>query len=234
MLTIAMTEITAKLRRLQRDESATALVEFAFVAPFLIFLLLGSVELSNEITASRRLDQASYSVAQIVSEAPNPPGTISYSDLQMAHDSVMIVFPLVLADSASKGEAWTSDISITISNVVMTKVNPSCTANCAYNAQVAWTWGDVKRPCTVNLTPSLSDASAPSNTTLPPDAFSTGSVVVVDIAYTYTPSLMSSLITSRTFHRTTYLQPRNVPPSSYIKYSAITGDPGATTVCTGY
>jgi len=220
--------------RLLIDKTGVAAVEFALVAPLLLALLLGAVELDNQITAGRRLAQASYSVAQVISEAPNPPGTINYMDLQMANDSAMVVFPLVLSDSAARGVSWGSDISITISNIVMAKVVTTCSTSCAYTAHVAWSWGASKRPCLINLSAATSDTATPTATTLPPDVFAPGSVIVADITYTYRSVFETGLFGTFVMHRSTYLQPRNVTPSSYIQYSTVSGDPGATTLCPGY
>jgi Flp pilus assembly protein TadG len=218
-------------QQLRRDVAGVAALEFAIVAPFLILVLLGTVELYNEITSGRRVQQASYSIAQIISEAPNPPGAVDYQDLQMAHDSAMIVFPLVLGDSASKGINWSKDISITISSIVVTQ-DPTCAgnANCQYIANVAWTWGDAKRPCSVNLQ-KAADTSDPSPTTLPSDAFAPGSLIVADVSYHYTPVIFGGIVHSINYTRSTYLEPRNVQPTSYIQYDQIAGDPGATTIC---
>ncbi len=221
-----MIDIRAKARSFAVETSATSLVEFAVAAPVLIALLLGAVELNNEITAGRRLDQASYSIAQIVSEAPDPPGTITETDLQMANDSAMVVFPLVLSDSSAKGESWSSDVSITISNVVMTQKS-----NGTYKAEVAWSWGANKRPCNKNLKPATSDDATPTTTTLPPDAYAPGSIVVVDVVYNYTPLFMAKLFNGIAMSRSTFLQPRNVPPTSYIIHS---GAAGGATLCPGY
>ncbi len=218
-----------------RNRKGLVAIEFAMVGPVMLAMLLGSVELNNHIVASIRLAQASYSIAQIVSEAPNPPGTVNYMDLQMAHDSAMVAFPQVLANSYAQNKSWGNDISITISNVAMTKVVATCTTSCAYTAYVIWTWGSAPRPCQTNLTPASSDSAAPSATTLPPDAYAPGSLIVVDVVYTYRPTFLSNLFGNSTMSRSTYLQPRNVPPSSHIKYDAtVTGDPGATTICPGY
>ncbi len=223
--------MTTLFQKLRRDVSGVAALEFAFVAPLLILVLLGTVELYNEITSGRHVQQASYSIAQIISEAPNPPSTVDYQDLQMAHDSAMIAFPLVLADSASKGINWSKDVSITISSIVVTQ-DPTCAgkANCQYVANVAWTWGDAKRPCSVNLQ-KASDTADPSPTTLPSDAFAPGSIIVADVSYHYTPVIFDGIVRSINYKRTAYLQPRNVQPTSYIQYDRIAGDPGATTIC---
>lgn len=219
------------LDNFRRDQNAVAAVEFALVATFLFTLMVGGLELTNRIAAYRGVNQAAYSVAQIISEEPEPPGTTNYEDLQMAHDSAMLVFPQALAAAGNQGTTWNKVVSITISEAVMTKTDPSCARNCSYNAQIAWTWGDAKRPCSTNLTATSNDSSATTTATLPPDAFSVGAAVIVDVAYTYNPVFLSNLLGPTKITKTIVLQPRNVPPTSYIQYAATSGDPGQTTIC---
>jgi Flp pilus assembly protein TadG len=225
------------------DRGAVA-VEFAFVAPVVIAFLFGVVEFTNVTTAQRRLEIAASSIAQMVAAAQNPNPTacnvaghsgvttcVNYIDLQYANDATMVLFPLVLTDSAQKGIDWASDISITISSVVFTKVVPTCTSSCTYSAAVSWSAGSAKRPCNTPLLPSATDATTPTPTTLPPDAYAAGSAIMVDLAYSYTPRFFTTILPKITLHRSAFLPPRNVLPSSSIFYSLATGDPGATTAC---
>lgn len=219
------------LDNFRRDQNAVAAVEFALVATFLFTLMAGGLELTSRIAAYRGVNKAAYSVAQIISEEPEPPGTTNYQDLQMAHDSAMLVFPQALAAAGNQGTTWNKVVSITISEAVMTKTRPSCARNCSYNAQIAWSWGDAKRPCATNLTATSSDSSSTTTTTLQPDAFVAGAAVIVDVAYTYNPIFLSNLLGPAKITKTIVLQPRNVPPTSYIQYAATSGDPGQTTIC---
>jgi Flp pilus assembly protein TadG len=54
------------LRRSARDERGTAAVEFAFVAPIMVSLLVGTWELSCAITCDRHVTQIASSVADLV------------------------------------------------------------------------------------------------------------------------------------------------------------------------
>ena len=228
---LTMTKLPARLADFARDCKAVAALEFALVATFLFTLMVGGVELSNRIAAYRGINQAAYSIAQIISEEPNPPGTANYQDLQMAHDSALLVFPQALQTADAQGTTWSKTASITISEAVITQTKPSCKSKCALQARIAWSWGDNKRPCVTPMTPGASDAGPFTTTTLPPDAFSVGAAVIADVSYTYTPVFLTNLFGPVTFAKTIVLQPRNVPPTSYIQYDAISGDPGATTVC---
>jgi len=207
----------------------TATLEFAIAFPVLILMLLSSVDVANLVTDSRRLQTVANTVGQLVSTTSS--GSVTYADLQSAASSAVVLFPAVLSQSYVGSEAWTSVISISISSIVFIKTNPLCTSNCSYTARVAWSGGSVPRPCGVNLAPA-SDSAAPSPTTLPQDVFGPGSLIVADVVYTYTPTFLT--IASTTFRKSSFIAPRYVPASSYIKYAVVSGDNGYASSCPGY
>lgn len=217
------------------DRRGVAAVEFAFVFPVALMLMLGVFEFANVITAGRRLEVVAGSIGQMLTQTST--GSVIWADVQFAMDSTMVLFPTVLSDSHAKGVAWGQDISVTASSIVFSKQNPSCTSNCVYNANVAWSAGSAKRPCDVNGQPQITpvaDASAPSPTTLPTDAYGPVSLVVVDVLYNYRPILWNKAFPPFALKRSTYIRPRYIPPTSYIAYSVIPGDTGIATKCTGY
>lgn len=214
-----------------RDEIGMAIVEFALVFPVLLMLLLALVEVSNIVTANRRLQVVANAMAQMITQSST--GIVNYVDVQFAIDSTMVLFPLVLSDSAQKGIAWGNDISVTISSVVFSLQNPQCASNCIYNANVAWSGGSQKRPCNFDLT-ATADTAAASSTTLPTDVYGPGSLVVADVVYNYTPSIWRNALPTLRLSKSVYLQPRYIPPTSYIHYAVISGDNGIASSCPGY
>lgn len=213
------------------DDRGIAATEFALVFPMLILLLLGIVETTNVVTANRRLQVVAGSIAQMFTQSTS--GSVNYVDVHFAFDSTMVLFPLVLSDSNAKSVSWGNDISVTASSIVFTLQNSACTSNCIYNANVAWSAGSNKRPCGVTLTSAAN--SAPSNpNSLPTDSFGPGSMIVVDVSYQYTPAIMPKLIPKLTLSKSVYLRPRYIQPTSYIKYSVVSGDDGISSVCKGY
>jgi len=214
-----------------RDEIGMAIVEFALVFPVLLMLLLALVEVSNAVTANRRLQVVANAMAQMITQSST--GVVNYVDVQFAIDSTMVLFPLVLSDSAQKRISWGNDISVTVSSVVFSLQNPQCTSNCIYNANVAWSGGAQKRPCNFNLT-ATADTAAPSLTTLPTDVYGPGSLVVADVVYNYTPSVWPNALLTLKLSKSVYLQPRYIPPTSYIHYAVISGDNGVASSCPGY
>lgn len=52
--------------RFRRDDRGVAFVEFAFIAPIMVLLFFGTLELSQGITADRRVTKAASSVADLI------------------------------------------------------------------------------------------------------------------------------------------------------------------------
>jgi Flp pilus assembly protein TadG len=63
------------LSALRRDESGLAVVEFAFVAAIMIFMYLGSTQLSDAINASRRVTITARALADLASRTPTDVGS---------------------------------------------------------------------------------------------------------------------------------------------------------------
>ncbi|WP_172808212.1 TadE/TadG family type IV pilus assembly protein [Croceicoccus mobilis] len=57
------------INRLRRDEKGSALIETAFVAPFLVFMSLGGVEVSNMVKRQSELQNAASKAAEIIMAA---------------------------------------------------------------------------------------------------------------------------------------------------------------------
>ena len=214
-----------------RDRSAMAAVEFALVLPVLILLVLGGSELGNFLHATRRVGVVANSIGQMLTRTTS--GSVNYIDVSFARDSAMVLYPQVLAAAAAQGQAWTQLMSVSMSSVVMTATPTSCTSNCTYTAHVAWSGGPAPRSCSATLN-SANDTAAPSATALPADSFGPGSLIVTDVAYTYAPIFGTAFLPTITIKRSSYIQPRYVAPTSYIKYSVITGDNGIASSCPGY
>ena len=221
------------------DLHAAAAVEFAIILPFLILLGSGVYEFTRAIAAARHLTNTANSIAQILST--NTTGTVSYSDLQYAHDSAMLSFPEVLADSTIKGVAWGNDITISMAGVSFTPTVTGCTSSCTYKANIVWTGGAEGRACGTNPT-SASNTAQPSATTLPSGLFTPGVnpqggntspnfIIVTDLSYSWSPLIFTKFINSFVMKRSAYINPRY---TSTIKYSIVTGDNGIGKECPGF
>jgi len=237
----------AARQKFLRDLRGAAAVEFALVFPMLIALLAGSYELARAIQTGRRLtalvDTISMMLAATPAAAaasgatPATTGAVNHVTLHYAHDATMVMFPDVLADSYAKGKAWGADISISMAGVSFTLAHGCTTASTSaacYVAKVTWT-GDAKtRACGATLA-SASDTATPSSSTLPVDLFTPVStqvaniysapppVIVVDVAFTWTPRAFSSLVSPITIRRSAYVYARYMDE---VKYQKVSGDDG--------
>ncbi|MGH6836946.1 MAG: TadE/TadG family type IV pilus assembly protein [Methylocella sp.] len=215
-----------------RTQQAIAAVEFALVLPFLVILMLGSVEAARLTISARNVTLVATTAVEMLTQ--NGTGTVNYIDLHFAQDSTMVIFPQILQDSSQKGISWGKDISISMASVCFTSTakapcTPACTSNCTF-ANVVWNSGSNKRTCGVNLTP-VADTSAPSKATLPADVFGPGSLLVVDITFNYTPIFGLGIFGTIPIARSAYLAPRYVP---LVTYAVANGDDGIGTECPGY
>jgi hypothetical protein len=224
----------AKFAEFRRNRSGMAATEMAFIAPIMILLALGGVDTTRYVIATEQIDKVASTIGQMLTETqPTIPGgrtaAVTYVDLQFFHDSAMVIFPDVLSDAANQGISWTKDIEISMSSIQFTASPSTCTTNCTYTAQAVWAGGDNPRPCNSTFA-KVVDASVPSPTTLPQDVFGPGSIVVVDVQYTYHPWFASYFGVAPTIARSVYFAPRYVP---VIKYQTISGDNGIAAMCPG-
>lgn len=75
-----------------KNENGSAAVEFAFLLPILLFLFMGTVEISNFITVNQRTEKLAHTVADLVTQFQN----ITTKDLDTilaASDDFMDPFP---------------------------------------------------------------------------------------------------------------------------------------------
>jgi hypothetical protein len=71
-----------------------------------------------------------------------------------------------------------------------------------------WTTGS--RSCGLTLTAALNTAGY-SASTLPTGVFGPGSIIVVDVSYTFTPTFGAAYMPSISIERSAFMAPRNVP-----------------------
>ena len=194
------------------DRRAVSAIEFAFICPILIALLLGAAETARYLTFTRKVGDVAQTVASLVSR--NQLGSVKISDIWFANDSAMVIFPDLLADAKSRGIPWWWNAPVAISSVVFKKNNASCASNCSYQGFVGWSYGARQRPCSIAMAP-VDNTDDVTPTTLPIDTFAPGCIIVVEAAYYYTPIIGESLIGSKWISRTVYLAPRYVSKIGY-------------------
>lgn len=224
-----MRELKTFLQEFWRQRAGVSAIEFAFGAPMMILLMLMAVDVTRYVVATKRVENVATTIGEMIARTATGTGTatVNYRDLQFFHDSTMVIFPQVLADAKQQNLPWSSDIAITVSSVDFTPTPSECTSNCTYTTQLLWSGGTNPRSCTVPMTPT-SDTAIPSRTTLPSDLFGPVSQIVVDVVFSFRPTIASRYLPTMSIARSYYVAPRYVP---VIKYAVITGDNGIAAEC---
>jgi Flp pilus assembly protein TadG len=100
----------AKIRALARSQSGVAAVEFAMLAPVLLLLYLGSVDLSQGLDADRKLAYVTHTIGDLASQTS---GDVSADDLEgllgiadtvlRPFDTSLVSVRITVADIAENG-----------------------------------------------------------------------------------------------------------------------------------
>jgi Flp pilus assembly pilin Flp len=160
-------------RRFWRDKSGVAAIEFAFIAPLMFFMFVGTVEMSQAITVDRRVTLVASTVADLVAREQQ----VAKKDL----DVIMQVINVLLAPYAS------APLEVTLM-VVGSKVG----ALPGDPNRVCWSFEHQHaNPSSVGSHAINADYVLPAGIIEPG-----GSVVVAEVAYKYTPLLFNYFITA--------------------------------------
>lgn len=114
--------IFSLLKKYAARQDGVAAVEFALIAPLLVLLFFGAVELSNMLIADSRLRTVAASMSDLLTQKSN--GTISETDLNVANTAAaQIMMPLPVGSSrlAILFTAW-RPISTNKSRVLWTRI----------------------------------------------------------------------------------------------------------------
>ena len=220
------------------DTRAVSAVEFALIFPVLLVLMLAGIQLVTYINATRKVELIAQSISQMISQAQPPQNsttaTVNATDLHFSFDSALVLFPYLMKDAPRQGLQWWQDIAITFASVNFTQTASNCTgttdlSNC-YAAKVVWTstgtTGGNYRPCTPAQLPA-DNTAAPSRATLPRSVFGPGSLIAVDVVFTFRPSFGARFIPAMRIARSMYVQPRY---ASLVDLDT-TGNDGIATKC---
>jgi Flp pilus assembly protein TadG len=220
------------------DTRAVSAVEFALIFPVLLVLMLAGIQLVTYINATRKVELIAQSISQMISQAQPPQNsttaTVNATDLHFSFDSALVLFPYLMKDAPRQGLQWWQDIAITFASINFTQTATNCTgttdlSNC-YAAKVIWTstgtTGGNYRPCTPAQLPA-DNTAAPSRATLPRSVFGPGSLIAVDVVFTFRPSFGARFIPAMRIARSMYVQPRY---ASLVDLDS-TGNDGIATKC---
>lgn len=87
-----MVSVIRLLRRFLRDASAVSAVEFAIIAPALITLYFGTIQVTMALTADRKLSQTATTLGDLVTQDEYVTDT-EFAQILSAADAVMEPFP---------------------------------------------------------------------------------------------------------------------------------------------
>jgi Flp pilus assembly protein TadG len=227
---VAPRPAAATRRQFRRDRAGVAATEFALIAPVVVMLLLAGFDFGHYVLATQRVQAVANSIAEMLAETPvsasatNPgDGVVTANDLQFYYNSAMFTFPDVLPAANAQGVAWSSLLSVQMTSIEFTPTPTGCTTTCTYVPNVVWALG--ARACGTTFS-AVSDTSAYSATTLPSDIYGPGSMIVVDVSYTWAPTVGASFLPSIPIERSVYLAPRNVPIVESQAYGTANPCPG--------
>jgi Flp pilus assembly protein TadG len=131
-------DIRQSFGRLQSDESGISAVEFALLLPLMMTLYLGSVEISQAISADRKVTLTSRTVADLVSQVSSINGS-GITDVLTASSSVMSPFT-------------TTTLKVTVSSVSVDANNKATVDwSCTLNGTVHSKGSTVTLPSALNI-----------------------------------------------------------------------------------
>jgi Flp pilus assembly protein TadG len=150
--------VTFASRKLPRCENGTVAVEFAFIAPLLILLFLGTIELCNALICRQKVTTVAASAADLVAQDKTVTGA-QVNDIFSALNAIMYPYPT----GGSK--------------IIITSVKVSSTQSASPVYVVDWSVAQNGTPHAVG-----------SPIVIPAGLLTTGgSVILAEFSYTYTP-----------------------------------------------
>ena len=176
-----------------------------------MMLFLGGFETANYVRASLRVEAAANSIAEMISQAPASAsaavpgdGTVSDSQMHFFWDSMQATLPDAVTEAAQLHKNWWDLATLSVWSVEFKQTSSS-----TYTPNVVWSW-NAAVGCGDTIT-QVPDNSTITAKTLPASVYGPGSLIVVQVSYSYYPTFGASLFGSATITRTALLAPRNVP-----------------------
>ncbi|OPY96362.1 hypothetical protein A5906_03620 [Bradyrhizobium sacchari] len=195
--------LSSRARRLLADDRAVAATEFAIVAPFMLVLYIGGVELGNGLAMNVKVSATAHSVADMVTQNTS----ISTTRMQAILGSAQAI----MAPYAVKDSSGASLITITVSQV-STDGNGNATVQWSESTAGATAARKKGDPMTLSSF-TAPDPNNPSNKNI--------SLILSEVTYNYTTNLGYTIAGTVKLSDSYYLFPRcstNSPASSSFPY----------------
>lgn len=204
-----------KLTSFARNDAGVGVVEFALFLPIILLLLLMGFDVYRFVVATQRIEEVANTVAEMLAQTAGSSsailandGTVADADLQFYWDSSIFIYPDVTAVAQAQGIPWSTLLVVNMTSINFVATPSGCTSSCSYVPKVVWTTNNY-RPCASTIN-KVSDTTSPSPSTLPKDVFGSGSLLVVDVTYTWQPTFGANYLPSIPIVRSSYIAPRNV------------------------
>ena len=198
--------LSSRARHLRTDARGVAATEFAIVAPFMLLLYIGGVELGNGLAMNVKVSATAHSVADMISQ--NTAVTSTQMDgILAAASSIMAPYPIK--------NGSTSLMTITVSEV---------STDSSGNATVQWSTSTSATGARNKGDPmTLSSFTAPGGT-----SNANISLILSEVSYDYAPNLGFTIAGTVKLSDSYYLFPRCStnspatlsPPYYDVKYPA--------------
>ena len=197
-----------------RSRRGVVALEFAMMAPLLMVPLMFMYDAANGWMVWHRLTLAARSVAQISTLlAVNADGsnTLSHDQAWRASTAVYAALPETLVAGATYG--------VVMSEVLFTSPDKcngvACVANVGWSTTILGS--APRRACGAPLS-AVPDSFPPSPGVLPQSAFQSAPMLVVDVTYSFKPTLLGSLIGGIPMAWSAYLPVRSGTSDQTISY----------------
>ncbi|WBK01151.1 TadE/TadG family type IV pilus assembly protein [Methylocystis parvus] len=228
-----------RLKRLLRNESGIAAVEFGLILPLMLVIYMGLVELSRGMRTAQRLDLVAHTLADLTAQkldCPNPAAGTSATKCAkgQAGLSEADISSIFSAANTLMGLPATS----TALKMAISEINITSPSANTWQAKTSWTVtrnGATARRCDPALVPS--NAAPVSATTIPSSYVqqaangvnpTVGPIIVADVIYNYSPGVHFELFKwnsppTWSMQRTSYAPVRNTYVPSHIQYYMTSG-----------
>lgn len=184
-----------RLRKLWRDNGGVAAIEFAIMAPMLLALLIGCLEVTFKIWSTQKAEKLAVTLSDVIAQAQSVSGD-DLASLTGAVDKIMDPFPF-----GANGMVIISSVYVDQDETVA-KVKWQC----------SYTDGDFEANSKFGETGD--DAELPAGFELAPR----DNVIVTEVFYLYQPIAPGIMFDNATIYRRAMFKPRLgaliVPPES--------------------
>jgi Flp pilus assembly protein TadG len=231
---------------MRRERRGSVVVEFAFILPLMITCIVAVYDMSKAMILYEEVQNASHTIplsASILAVQSDGSTSLTSTQVQQAMSAIYAEIPMIRSGLAGGTR------SVTMTSIIFLPNPSTCTSNCAYVPNVAWSvpyndsnatgFTSVTRACgtltqttptggTVSSLTSLRTASVTN-----PDP-----ILVVDVHYQYTPMFLFFITGPIDFWSSGYWPVRSVAPGTAPAQRYTTYDLAGVTKgvynCTGF